>query len=119
MPRTLTTRERETLIAMIAHASEGSASPEQRRRWTDQVPDTRVGGVCECGTCPSIELVDAEGREPDMDGERIVLTAGLRDGTALMLLFIDDDRLSYLELAPVDETVFAEFPPAGELGFAD
>lgn len=34
---------------------------------------------------------------------------------ALLLLFIDDDQLSYLELAPVADEVFAEFPPADTL----
>ncbi|PFG36022.1 hypothetical protein ATL41_0726 [Flavimobilis soli] len=32
---------------------------------------------------------------------------------ALLLLFVDDDRFSYLELAPLDDDAsFAEFPAA-------
>ena len=33
----------------------------------------------------------------------------------MLLLFIDEDRPSYLELAPVGEDTFDEFPAVGEI----
>lgn len=116
-PRALTSRERDVMVALIRGASpdEGVAvSPEDRRRWLAQVPTTRAGARCRCGTCPSIDLTDEEGTMP-ADGARVVLGASAEG--ALVLLFIDDDRLSYLELAPTDDETFAEFPDAASLSF--
>lgn len=117
MIRELTDREREVLQLMITHAPVSwggpGASAADRLRWREQVATVRVGRACGCGTCPSIELVDDRGRSPDDHGSRVVLSAGAPG--AVILLFVDDDRLSYLELAPVDEQVFDEFPPAADL----
>lgn len=85
-----------------------------RRRWLYQVPGVLAGATCACGTCPSIELEDERGTVPTT-GSRVVLTAATRD--ALLLLFIDGDRPSYLELAPTGETPIDSFPSTGELLF--
>lgn len=116
MGRDLTARERGVLTFMIDHAvpfaGDLSIPEETRRRLRDQIATTRAGARCACGTCPSIELQDAEGATAD-GGSRIVLTAGAPG--ASLLLFVDGDRLSYLELAPHGDDVVAEFPPVPTL----
>ncbi|GAA1553835.1 MULTISPECIES: hypothetical protein [Brevibacterium] len=47
--------------------------------------------------------------------KRVLLDATV-DG-CILLLFIDDDSPSYLELAPADEEIFAEFPPPERILF--
>jgi hypothetical protein len=42
-----------------------------------------------------------------------VLSASHPD--ASLMLFIDGDRLSYLELAPHGDRPFPEFPPVGDI----
>lgn len=84
-----------------------------RARWRAQLSTTRAGHPCGCGTCPSIELTDAAGVTPEMTTSRVVLDA-VTD-TAIVLLFIDDDQLSYLELAPTDEQTFTEFPDPADI----
>lgn len=112
-PRPLTVRERETLVALAERGtpSDGAAvTAEDRRRWLAQVPSVRAGARCRCGTCPSIVLTDEAGTTPD-GGDRVVLEASAAG--ALLLLFVDDDRFSYLELAPLDDDAsFAKFPAA-------
>ncbi|MFB9376692.1 hypothetical protein ACFFKU_04235 [Kineococcus gynurae] len=118
-PRPLTERERATLVWMIDNGvafsdEDEPVTSDDRRRWRAQVPGTRVGRGCGCGACPSIDLTDADGVIPGWEESRIVLS-GETDG-AMLLLFVDDDRLSYLELAPLDDDArFAEFPPEEEL----
>jgi hypothetical protein len=110
--RQLTCREREILALMIDHAPsfdpDESVGDADRARWRAQLMTTRAGRPCECGSCPSIELTDADGVSPEMTRSRVVLDAQT-DG-AMVMLFIDDDQLSYLELAPTGECTFAEFP---------
>ncbi len=90
---------------------DASVTDEDRARWLTQVPHTRAGRRCDCGTCPSIELTDTAGATPDVPNSRVVLEASTTG--ALLLLFIDDDHLSYLELAPLDDgTTFQQFPDA-------
>ncbi|GAA1999095.1 hypothetical protein JL107_12060 [Nakamurella flavida] len=109
--RELTAREREVLIAMIERGMdhEGRPTAADRERWLVSVPGVRAGSRCGCRTCPSIELTDARGLRQPEHAVRIVLEAGTKDG---LLLFVDDDRLSYLELAPFDDEGVAEFPSA-------
>ncbi|HLL67550.1 MAG TPA: hypothetical protein VK453_17830 [Micromonosporaceae bacterium] len=66
-----------------------------RARWRAQLATTRAGRHCGCGTCPSIELTDAAGVSPEMTISRVVLDA--ESDNAMLLLFIDDDQLSYLD----------------------
>lgn len=86
-----------------------------RAGWRAQVAQTRAGRRCGCGSCPSVELTDLAGVTPDMDVSRVVLEASTTE--ALLLLFIDDARLSYLELAPLDETSHGRFPAPQHLEF--
>lgn len=118
MTRSLLPRERDVLALMIEHAenfTEGPCVSAQRRaQWLAQLPGTRAGDSCQCGVCPSIELVDGHGVTPSADRKRIVLAAKARG--ALLLLFIDDDRLSYLELAPISpDDHFERFPDPADI----
>ena len=93
-----------------------TVSRDDRERWLAQVPATRAGRGCTCGTCPSIELTDATGSTPGTEGDRVVLSGSTSD--AVLLLFIDDDRLSYLELAPLSDSVARHrFPHPADIDF--
>ncbi|WP_298804125.1 hypothetical protein [uncultured Pseudokineococcus sp.] len=93
-----------------------AVSDADRSRWLTQVPHTRAGRPCGCGTCPSIGLTDADGSTPELMDDRVVLQASATG--ALLLLFFDEDRLSELELAPLsDKTSFNEFPHPDGLNF--
>lgn len=120
VPRPLTAREEAVLIALITRGhhmdNDGTVTDNDRARWLKQVPHTRAGGRCDCGACPTIELTDPAGATPEGRTSRVVLEASTTG--ALLLLFIDDDQLSYLELAPLDDgTTFQQFPDAQRLGF--
>lgn len=84
-----------------------------RARWRAQLATTRAGRPCGCGTCPSIELTDAAGVSPMMTNSRVVLNA--ETDNAMVLLFVDDDQLSYLELAPTEDQTSAEFPDPADI----
>lgn len=120
-PRGLTARERDVLVALIENgARDDSVSPAQdaaeRRFWRSQVDEVRVWERCGCDECPSIELGDADG-PTHADGPRVVLDAAT-DG-ALLLLFVDDNQLSYLELAAIDDDARStEFPPVDSVLFS-
>lgn len=123
MDRALSEREQEVLLALIdrgADATEAtSVTTADRRRWRAQVGGARVVGHCGCGSCPSIELaIDGHSMPADQVGRgRVVLEASTSG--ALLLLFVDDDALSYLELAPTeDEGRFPEFPPVDAIDLA-
>lgn len=118
--RALTVDERLVLEAMIRHAHSfdaewGEPSLADRQRWLAMVDDLSVHGICGCGTCPTINLahkgVPVEWRE---EGPRMVLEADIQD--ALVLLFIDDDVPSCLEVAPLDEASVA-LPSPEEINF--
>ena len=116
--RPLTPIERDLLIALIEEGADLSSGVEitaaERAAWLSQVAATFAGARCACGMCPSIELVDADGRSPECDQRRVVLEASTDD--AVLLLFIDDDRLSYLELAPIDpDATIDAFPAASAI----
>ena len=139
MIRPLNAREHSVALRMIRSATPSpdeadfaAFTPEQRQGWNPPEPisneqrqiwECRLGEVmvtsrCDCGTCPSIgmrpqnrlddERRDDQGGDGDYS-ERVVLTAG--SPGAMLLLFIDDDYPSYLELAPIDEgQSFTDFP---------
>ncbi|WP_193071035.1 hypothetical protein [Brevibacterium sp. FME37] len=93
-------------------------TPQQRSVWESNLAEVVVTNPCDCGHCPSIGMrpvlrVDDENRD-DAGGlgdyvERIILDATV-DG-CMLLLFVDDDSPSYLELAPADDEIYTEFPP--------
>ncbi|SDR90957.1 hypothetical protein SAMN04489752_0561 [Brevibacterium siliguriense] len=61
------------------------------------------------------EHCDDQGGDGDWS-DRVVLHAGTPG--AMLLLFIDDDTPSYLELAPIDDDLsFAEFPGPESISF--
>lgn len=117
VPRPLDDRERAMIVAMVERGAtfddDVVVTPADRARWLAQVPGTWAGRPCGCGTCPSVELTDADGVTPAGERTRVVLEGGTTG--ALVLLFVDDDRLSYLELAPTDDTSFSRFPPVSDL----
>ncbi|WP_231443990.1 hypothetical protein [Brevibacterium zhoupengii] len=141
----LTPREHEVALTMIRHAHPSSAeeasatyadaqqetwdssaqvTPAQRVTWESNLAEVVVTNPCDCGSCPSIGMrpvtrVDDESRD-DTGGQgdfanRVILDATV-DG-CMLLLFIDDDSPSYLELAPTDDEVFTEFPPPERILF--
>ncbi|GAB3469866.1 hypothetical protein AB1207_22255 [Kineococcus endophyticus] len=116
-PRALTPRERETLTALLERGSDNDrdfpATAADRARWLAQVPQTLAGRSCGCGSCPSIELTDAEGYTPATGDRRVVLNAEAPG--ALLMLFIDEDRLSYMELAPLKDDSIATFPASTDI----
>lgn len=77
VPRPLTSREQAALVALITRgvSADGDVviTGEDRDRWLQQVPDTRAGDRCNCGTCPSIELTDRSGTTPGEWDRRVVL----------------------------------------------
>ena len=93
-------------------------SNEQRQTWEGRLGEVVVTSHCDCGTCPSVgmrplsRIDDGQRDDQGSDGDwsqRVVLTAGAPG--AMLLLFIDDDYPSYLELAPIeDDLSFTEFP---------
>lgn len=113
MTRPLTAREREVLEVMILQGiPDDPITPRDRKHLLELVPGVTTSRSCGCGSCPSIEL---ESPAPSSGTGRVVLS-GWIDG-AMLMLFIDDDLPSYLELAPLDDAAFSVFPPAGQISF--
>ncbi|WP_137825547.1 hypothetical protein [Brevibacterium sp. 2SA] len=136
MIRALTDLERDTALLLIrrGHTSPSAEdyaefTPEQKEAWDPPTPitDTQralweanlaevvVTSECGCETCPSVDLEpvgDAIARSDDA----LILNGYVPD--ALLLLFIDEGVPSYLELAPLDESVvYTQFPPAERIDF--
>lgn len=116
MGRPLTARERDVLSFMIDRAVPFADDPPvpagSRERWRQSVHTTTAGRGCACGACPSIDLQDQRG-QTSKGGRSVVLSAD--HAKASVLLFIDADRLSYLELAPRGDEGIDHFPPVAEL----
>lgn len=117
--REMTSAERDVLEAMIRRADgfdDDAPTEADRARWISAVDSLWVPAVCGCGGCPSFELsVRADGIA-EADGPRRVLNASTADGRALVMLFIDADVPSYLEVAPIDDDGCA-LPVPGDLVF--
>ncbi len=113
----MTARERDLLLALIARGSavgsDASIAQSDRERWAGQV--ARVHGTCGCGSCPSIELAPSDEADSAGPSRRTVLEASTDD--AFLLLFIDDDRPTYLELAPFGDDPITEFPLVADVAF--
>ncbi|MBO0596498.1 hypothetical protein I2485_04185 [Nesterenkonia sp. E16_7] len=116
MGRPLTARERDVLAFMVDNAVPSAGDrpvpAAARERWRRSIPTTTAGRGCECGACPSIDLVDERART-SKGGRSVVLSA--EHPKASVLLFIDADRLSYLELAPHGDEAIDHFPSVAEL----
>ena len=120
MIRQLSEREHHVLVAMIEHAGVGEEGPDissvQRSAWRATVPHLQVYDACNCGDCPSVSLTSNAEHPNVSEDERVVLVAALND--ALVLVFVDDDVPSYLELAPHNqETAYTQFPEPAALSF--
>lgn len=131
MTRRLTSRESDALVFLIDSGigAVGDPTDADRARWRGLVDRLRVSATCACGTCPSIDLalaapankpapkVSSAGTTPDTAAaatSRRVVLEGFTPG-AFLLLFIDDDVPTLLELAPIDDKVFDRFPPVADL----
>ena len=107
-------------MSLIEHAVDfdqnaPAVSTEQRARWRGRVAITLAYARCGCGNLPVRRAGDASGATPT-DGPRIVLSA--YRGQETLLLFVDNDRLSYLEMFSSDvDTRFDEFPDVAELTY--
>lgn len=105
--RAMTVDERLVMEAMIRHAhafdpDQRDPEPADRQRWLAMIDDLSVHGVCGCGTCPTIDL--AYKGEPVECGEHTataILQADTRD--AVVLLLVDNDIPSCLEVAPLND----------------
>lgn len=116
--RPLSVRERDLLVALIDRGTEPDAdraiTASDRERWAGQLPGVMVHGTCGCGTCPSIDLVRGSGDRPT-PSRQTVLEAST--SIAFLLLFIEDDRPTYLELAPFGDEPITEFPLVADVEF--
>lgn len=105
MGRSLTAQERAVIEAMIAQADGGSPgqrpSAAQRARWAAALEQTSVDHECGCGLCPTIDLA-WNGQAVGCEGERVVLEA-FSAGGEMVLLFVDGDRPSCLEVVPSED----------------
>ncbi|AQX81158.1 hypothetical protein BWO91_15315 [Plantibacter flavus] len=116
--RPLADRERDLLVALIARGTEPGAdravAASDRERWAGQLPGVMVHGTCGCGTCPSIDLTPDSGDRPTPTRQTVLEAS---TSNAFLLLFIEDDRPTYLELAPFCDEPITEFPPVEDVQF--
>ncbi|WP_145952701.1 hypothetical protein [Tessaracoccus aquimaris] len=112
MSRALHPTEAAWARHLIGYGASFGASPSvaQRLRWLDYLGSATAGKECGCGTCPSVELVGADGVTPS-GPSCYVLEGGTRD--LLVLLHVIDDRPAYLEGAPSPGLSIPEFPELG------
>jgi hypothetical protein len=117
--RPLIARERDLLLALLARGtafgSDESITESDRERWVEHVAAAMVQGTCGCGSCPSIDLAPGAEADSASPGRRTVLEASTAD--AFLLVFIDDDRPTYLELAPFGDDPITEFPLVADVIF--
>ncbi len=121
MARSLTNAERTLISAMITSAK--AADPDRLRgtvawrKWRHDlhkmIDRLSVGKLCDCGKCPSFELL-VDGRRVPSSQQPIILEAFISDG--IVMLFIDDGKPSYLEISPNLNTK-VELPPESALIF--
>ena len=116
--RPLSVRERDLLVAMVARGTEDGVdrviAASDRERWAGQLADISVHGTCGCGSCPSIDLVPESDDRPST-ARQTVLEAST--STASLLLYIEGDRPTYLELAPWGDEPITEFPLVADVEF--
>lgn len=116
MSKPLTLQQRDVITAMITNAKlfDGSEiGAERRRGWLEGVDKLSQGEPCGCGMCPSVQLL-FDGRPTPESSPRTVLSA--EGFNSMVLLFIDDEKPSYLEVAEYGEGG-GGMPQAGQLEF--
>ncbi len=110
--RPLSRRERETLEALLAVDFPGVDALRA------QLLGTRVTGRCACG-CPTVDLEPPADAPPAVVGTSVPVEAKAHsrsgEGEGLVLLFVDDGRLSCLEYAPLGDRTPSTFPPVHRL----
>lgn len=121
MARSLTDAERTLIGAMITSAK--ASDPDRlkgtvawrnwRRDLYEMINRLSVGRLCDCGKCPSFQLL-VDGHEVPPSKDPIILEAFISDG--IVMLFIDDGKPSYLEIAP-NLDVKVELPSQSALIF--
>ena len=121
MARSLTDAERILISAMITSAK--ATDPDRFkgamawRNWRHELQEMldrlSVGKLCDCGKCPSFQLL-VDGSEVPPSQDPIILEAFISDG--IVMLFIDDGQPSYLEIAP-NLDVKVDLPPESALIF--
>lgn len=102
-PRSINTAELailKTVIERGIYFDENRPHPttQERDYWLSQANQAQVFGGCNCG-CPSIEL------SPNTDDftDRKILELFDTTQNVMVMLFIDDNQLSYLEFAGLDQ----------------
>ncbi|QOR48277.1 hypothetical protein INS90_03065 [Trueperella pecoris] len=114
--RSLTAHEAEFLEALLKHgqASDDSMLTEAARQdLIAQIPSTRVHSECGCGTCPSIQL---SAQPQNAAASMEIIEAGTVSRDAMIMLFVNDYQLSYLEVAPMGDSL-VELPALDQLVF--
>lgn len=110
MARSLSPDEIGWARYLVSHGTALGPAPAvtQRFGWLAQLDGALAGEGCDCGTCPSVELlVDGTAPAPDAAPD-FVLYGGTND--MLVLLHIVADRPAYLEGAPGCAAGATSFP---------
>ena len=105
MARSLTEAERQLISAMITSAKATNPSQyDTQETWQNWRQDLlqmldriTAGDACECGKCPSFQLL-VDNKPVPAGKNQIILEAFISEG--LVMLFVDDGIPSYLEIAP-------------------
>lgn len=114
----LTEKQHAVIETMIknARAFDGEeVSQVQRQTWAEALDRLSYGKQCDCGQCPSFSI-HADGQAIPESTNRNVLSA--ESPQAFLILFIDNNVPSYLEVAPSWETAITQLPAAEELTFS-
>ncbi|EEH63561.1 hypothetical protein HMPREF0044_1162 [Gleimia coleocanis DSM 15436] len=115
MERNLTAAEAAVLEVLLLNASsdqETEPTAELRNQWVAQIPNLQVVHECGCGACPTIDFTDPKAKF----NHRIVLSAFDDTQGAGILVFIDDNQLSCLEVYPSANEA-AELPAVENISF--
>lgn len=121
MARSLTEAERQLISAMITSAKATDPDHfETQQAWQDwraglqeMVDRISAGEPCDCGKCPSFQLLIDDKPVPAGQSQ-VILEAFVSEG--IVMLFVDDGHPSYLEIAPnLDEEL--DFPDEKALIF--
>lgn len=105
MARSLTDAERLLIHAMITSAKATDPAVDQtkttsedwRHKLHEMLDRITVGQACDCGKCPSVQLLIDDKPVP-AGKSQIILEAFISQG--IVMLFVDDGKPSYLEIAP-------------------
>lgn len=116
MSRPLSAKEKAVLTVMIESGTSFDDEPsnEERRQFLTWVDKVEVTGACGCTACESVEL-GIDGTTIECSEDRYVLSGDTEK--VMVLLFVDDGKPSYLEVAATDGVSYAAIPEADEITF--